>query len=57
MKAIVKDYISDVIGITVFCIILAAAFEQNYTIVQAYGVALIFGVFSSLIVSDFIKRF
>lgn len=57
MKAIVKDYISDVIGITVFCIILAAAFEQSYTVIQAYGVALIFGVFSSLIVSDFIKRF
>ena len=57
MKAIVKDYISDVIGITVFCIILAAAFEQSYTIVQAYGVALIFGVISSIVVSDFIKRF
>ena len=57
MKAIVKDYISNVIGITVFCIILAAAFEQSYTIIQAYGVALIFGVISSIVVSDFIKRF
>ena len=57
MKAIVKDYISNVIGITVFCIILAAAFEQGYTIVQAYGVALIFGVISSIVALDFIKRF
>jgi hypothetical protein len=57
MKAIVMNYISNVIGIIVFCVVLGAAFEQNYTIIQAYGVALIFGIASIGVVSDLIKCF
>lgn len=57
MKSIIKDYFSDIVGLLVFIAMLYAAFEQNYTVMQAYGVALIFGVMSSIVAADFIKRF
>ncbi len=56
MKSIMKDYAANLIGIIVFCIMLYSAFEQNYTIAQAYSVSLIFGVLSNIVAADFIKR-
>ena len=57
MKSIIKDYFSDIVGFLVFLAMLYAAFEQNYTVIQAYGVALILGVIASLVAADFAKRF
>ena len=56
MKRIVKRYLSLVLSIAVFCIMLELSYNQGFNNIQAYGVSLIFGVISNIVFEDLIDN-